>query len=118
MAGMLPLHKPSTDSPSSEILHQAELQGFFFLQTTFTLQRRLWSAENFIAHMPICYIFSTALRKDLLFWLLALSLCSGRTKPTEHLYLRTNSSFKYNFHSNRNTHLSYDCSEAQGFSLP
>lgn len=60
---------------------------------------------HLFAHMPICYIFSTALRKDLLFWLLALSLCSGRTKPTQHLYLRTDCSFKYNFHSNTEIHI-------------
>lgn len=58
------------------------------------------SPSHLFAQMPTCYSLRTALRKDLLFWLLALSLCSGRAKPTR-CYLRTSCSFKCNFCSNR-----------------
>lgn len=93
MVGTPPLHKPSTHSPSNKILHQAELPSPFSQSIT--------SVCSYANMLFTQYSF----KKDLLFWLLALSLCSRRAKPTQHRYLRTGCSFKCNFHSNRETHV-------------
>lgn len=108
MVGTPPLHKPSTHSPSNKILHQAELPSPFSLQTTSPcrgdfggLKQSITSVCSYANVLFTQYSF----KKDLLFWLLALSLCSRRAKPTQHRYLRTGCSFKCNFHSNREIHV-------------